>query len=175
MRRSIRPSTGAAVAVRRLAAHKRFSVTVSHRNLPDVTRVAYWTFVPARGHGGPRLGHVRRGTLAGFPCPIRLPASVGEALPVVGRGAAGHGRDRMRHGAEPGTLRPQSPDMILAPDAETICIVPWYREPTAQVICSGRVGRWAVHCHRVAPGLCTSVPHAESYQFRHAEVQTDIF
>ncbi len=37
--------------------------------------------------------------------------------------------------AETSVLRPQSPDMILAPDAETICIVPWYREPTAQVIC----------------------------------------
>ncbi|MCE9523449.1 MAG: glutamine synthetase, partial [Alphaproteobacteria bacterium] len=29
----------------------------------------------------------------------------------------------------------QAPDMILAPDADTICIVPWYREPTAQVVC----------------------------------------
>ena len=37
--------------------------------------------------------------------------------------------------AETKALRPQSPDMILAPDAETICMVPWYREPTAQVIC----------------------------------------
>jgi glutamine synthetase len=25
--------------------------------------------------------------------------------------------------------------MILVPDAETICVVPWYREPTAQVVC----------------------------------------
>jgi len=37
--------------------------------------------------------------------------------------------------AETKALRPQSPDMILAPDPDTICIVPWYREPTAQVIC----------------------------------------
>lgn len=29
----------------------------------------------------------------------------------------------------------QSPDMVLKPDAETIRIVPWYKEPTAQVIC----------------------------------------
>jgi glutamine synthetase len=29
----------------------------------------------------------------------------------------------------------QAPDMILAPDYDTICVVPWYREPTAQVVC----------------------------------------
>ena len=29
----------------------------------------------------------------------------------------------------------QSPDMVLKPDAETIRVVPWYQEPTAQVIC----------------------------------------
>jgi len=36
----------------------------------------------------------------------------------------------------------QSPDMVLMPDAETIRIVPWYKEPTAQVICDclGRDG-----------------------------------
>ena len=37
--------------------------------------------------------------------------------------------------AETETLSYQAPDMILEPDASTICIVPWYREPTAQVIC----------------------------------------
>ena len=37
--------------------------------------------------------------------------------------------------AETKALSAQSPDMILAPDADTICIVPWYREPTAQVLC----------------------------------------
>ncbi|MBI1210318.1 MAG: glutamine synthetase [Alphaproteobacteria bacterium] len=37
--------------------------------------------------------------------------------------------------AETKALSQQAPDMILAPDAETIRIVPWYREPTAQVIC----------------------------------------
>src|SRR5262245_17216980 len=37
--------------------------------------------------------------------------------------------------AETDTLAQQAPDMILVPDAETICVVPWYREPTAQVIC----------------------------------------
>jgi glutamine synthetase len=31
----------------------------------------------------------------------------------------------------------QSPDMNLIPDAETLRIVPWYKEPTAQVICDG--------------------------------------
>lgn len=29
----------------------------------------------------------------------------------------------------------QSPDMILRPDATTLKVVPWYQEPTAQVIC----------------------------------------
>lgn len=29
----------------------------------------------------------------------------------------------------------QSPDMILRPDPDTVRIVPWYKEPTAQVIC----------------------------------------
>ncbi len=37
--------------------------------------------------------------------------------------------------AETKALSQQSPDMTLAPDADTICIVPWYREPTAQVLC----------------------------------------
>jgi glutamine synthetase len=37
--------------------------------------------------------------------------------------------------AETEALTYQAPDMILAPDADTICIVPWYREPTAQVVC----------------------------------------
>ena len=37
--------------------------------------------------------------------------------------------------AETKALSAQSPDMILAPDADTICIVPWYREPTAPVLC----------------------------------------
>jgi glutamine synthetase len=30
----------------------------------------------------------------------------------------------------------QAPDMILAPDPATLCIVPWYKEPTAQIICN---------------------------------------
>lgn len=29
----------------------------------------------------------------------------------------------------------ESPDMVVVPDPDTIRIVPWYREPTAQVIC----------------------------------------
>jgi glutamine synthetase len=37
--------------------------------------------------------------------------------------------------AETEALTYQAPDMILSPDADTICIVPWYREPTAQVVC----------------------------------------
>jgi glutamine synthetase len=37
--------------------------------------------------------------------------------------------------AETEALSYQAPDMILVPDADTICVVPWYREPTAQVIC----------------------------------------
>jgi glutamine synthetase len=37
--------------------------------------------------------------------------------------------------AETEVLSYQAPDMILAPDADTICMVPWYREPTAQVLC----------------------------------------
>ncbi len=37
--------------------------------------------------------------------------------------------------ADTDALTYQAPDMILAPDADTICVVPWYREPTAQVVC----------------------------------------
>ena len=37
--------------------------------------------------------------------------------------------------ADTESLTYQAPDMILVPDADTICVVPWYREPTAQVIC----------------------------------------
>src|SRR5262245_22311570 len=37
--------------------------------------------------------------------------------------------------ADTEALSYQAPDMILAPDADTICVVPWYREPTAQVVC----------------------------------------
>jgi glutamine synthetase len=37
--------------------------------------------------------------------------------------------------AETEALTYQAPDMILVPDASTICVVPWYREPTAQVVC----------------------------------------
>jgi glutamine synthetase len=33
------------------------------------------------------------------------------------------------------TLTYQSPDMALEPDFESLRIVPWYKEPTAQVIC----------------------------------------
>jgi len=32
-------------------------------------------------------------------------------------------------------LNPTEPDLILHPDPKTIRIVPWYDEPTAQVIC----------------------------------------
>jgi glutamine synthetase len=37
--------------------------------------------------------------------------------------------------ADTKALTYQAPDMILVPDADTICVVPWYREPTAQVVC----------------------------------------
>jgi len=37
--------------------------------------------------------------------------------------------------ADTEALTYQSPDTILVPDADTIRVVPWYREPTAQVIC----------------------------------------
>lgn len=36
------------------------------------------------------------------------------------------------------TLTPMEPDVILLPDPTTIRIVPWYEEPTAQVICDTR-------------------------------------
>jgi len=38
--------------------------------------------------------------------------------------------------AETETLTYQAPDMNLMPDADTLRIVPWYKEPTAQVICN---------------------------------------
>lgn len=37
--------------------------------------------------------------------------------------------------AETDRLTYQSPDMNLIPDADTLRIVPWYKDPTAQVIC----------------------------------------
>ena len=37
--------------------------------------------------------------------------------------------------AETETLTYQAPDMSLVPDLDTLRIVPWYKEPTAQVIC----------------------------------------
>lgn len=37
--------------------------------------------------------------------------------------------------AETELLTYQAPDMMLVPDATTLCLVPWYKEPTAQVIC----------------------------------------
>ncbi|MEQ1866187.1 MAG: glutamine synthetase, partial [Micropepsaceae bacterium] len=37
--------------------------------------------------------------------------------------------------ADTKALTYQAPDMILVPDPDTICVVPWYREPTAQVVC----------------------------------------
>ena len=37
--------------------------------------------------------------------------------------------------AETETLTYQAPDMTLTPDLDTLRIVPWYKEPTAQVIC----------------------------------------
>jgi glutamine synthetase len=37
--------------------------------------------------------------------------------------------------AETEKLTYQAPDMILAPDPATLRIVPWYKDPTAQVIC----------------------------------------
>lgn len=40
--------------------------------------------------------------------------------------------------ADTGSLTYQAPDMNLVPDAESMRIVPWYKEPTAQVICDCR-------------------------------------
>src|SRR5215469_14406500 len=37
--------------------------------------------------------------------------------------------------SETEVLTYQAPDMNLVPDADTLRIVPWYKEPTAQVIC----------------------------------------
>ena len=40
-----------------------------------------------------------------------------------------------RYVEEPETTDPASMDMVLRPDVDTIRHVPWYDEPTAQVIC----------------------------------------
>jgi len=40
--------------------------------------------------------------------------------------------------AETETLTYQAPDMALEPDFDTLRIVPWYKEPTAQVVCDCR-------------------------------------
>jgi glutamine synthetase len=61
------------------------------------------------------LGGVRNGTL-------RLPESIFGQM-VTGADA------------ETETLTYQAPDMTLEPDFDTLRIVPWYKEPTAQVIC----------------------------------------
>jgi len=37
--------------------------------------------------------------------------------------------------AETDQLTYQSPDMTLVPDADTLRMVPWYKEPTAQILC----------------------------------------
>ena len=51
--------------------------------------------------------------------------------------------------ADTEALTYQAPDMILVPDPDTICVVPWYREPTAQIVCdcADRDGK----PHQVAP------------------------
>ena len=61
------------------------------------------------------LGAIRSGTL-------RLPESIFGQM-VTGADA------------ETETLTYQAPDMTLTPDLDTLRIVPWYKEPTAQVIC----------------------------------------
>jgi glutamine synthetase len=61
------------------------------------------------------LGGLRNGTL-------RLPESIFGQM-VTGADA------------ETETLTYQAPDMALVPDFDTLRIVPWYKEPTAQVIC----------------------------------------
>ena len=79
--------------------------------VPDMAGIARGKILPANKF----LGGLRNGTL-------RLPESIFGQM-VTGADS------------ETETLTYQAPDMNLVPDADTLRVVPWYKEPTAQVIC----------------------------------------
>ena len=79
--------------------------------VPDMGGIARGKIIPTAKF----LSAVRSGTL-------RLPES------IFGQMVTGADADTER-------LTYQAPDMTLTPDLDTLRIVPWYQEPTAQVIC----------------------------------------
>jgi len=79
--------------------------------VPDMGGIARGKILPTNKF----LGAIRSGTL-------RLPESIFGQM-VTGADA------------ETETLTYQAPDMALTPDLDTLRIVPWYKDPTAQVIC----------------------------------------
>src|SRR5262249_44740198 len=79
--------------------------------VPDMGGIARGKILPTNKF----LSGMRNGTL-------RLPVSIFGQM-VTGADA------------ETEILTYQSPDMNLLPDIETLRIVPWYKEPTAQVVC----------------------------------------
>ena len=80
----------------------------------------------------------------------------------------------------------QSPDMNLIPDAETLRIVPWYKDPTAQVICDctdrhgeaiaftprGVLKRVRAHSTRRAAGGPSWRPNSNSSSRRKTSIPT---
>ena len=80
--------------------------------VPDMAGVARGKILPA--------GKFLKGTSSRG---LRLPEEI-FILTVTGR-----------YVPEPGTTDPASMDMILAPDLASVRRVPWYEEPTAEVIC----------------------------------------
>src|SRR6201996_3229867 len=79
--------------------------------VPDMGGIARGKILPTAKF----LSGVRSGTL-------RLPESIFGQM-VTGADA------------ETEALTYQAPDMALVPDLDTLRIVPWYAEPTAQVVC----------------------------------------
>jgi glutamine synthetase len=98
--------------------HEEFTDWLKERRVGEVECLVSDMGGIARGKILPTakfLSAVRSGTL-------RLPES------IFGQMVTGADADTE-------TLTYQAPDMTLTPDLDTLRIVPWYKEPTAQVIC----------------------------------------
>jgi len=101
-----------------VSAHDDFAEWLKERRVSEVECLVTDMGGIARGKILPTakfLAGLRNGTL-------RLPESIFGQM-VTGADA------------ETETLTYQAPDMALEPDLESLRVVPWYKEPTAQVIC----------------------------------------
>jgi glutamine synthetase len=94
--------------------------------VPDMAGIARGKILPTNKF----LSGLRNGTL-------RLPESIFGQMVTGGD-------------SETEILTYQAPDMNLVPDPETLRIVPWYKEPTAQVVCDcfGQNGEAIAHAPR---------------------------